>query len=78
MRKLPIVFAATLALATPFAVAAQDAAMSDTTTTAVPVEDDDNDFPWGLLGLLGLAGLLPRKRHDHVVHTNTANTNHKL
>jgi MYXO-CTERM domain-containing protein len=32
---------------------------------AVPVEEDDDDgFPWGLLGLLGLAGLIPRKRRD--------------
>jgi MYXO-CTERM domain-containing protein len=29
--------------------------------------DDDNDFPWGLLGLLGLAGLAGLKRREHVV-----------
>ena len=30
-----------------------------------PVDDDDDDrFPWGLLGLLGLAGLIPRKPHE--------------
>ena len=28
-----------------------------------PQPDDDGGFPWGLLGLIGLAGLLPRKRH---------------
>ena len=49
-------------------------ALAQTTTTdnvAVdtgidqPVDhDDDDDFPWGLLGLLGLAGLLGRKRAD--------------
>lgn len=28
-------------------------------------QEDDDDFPWGLLGLLGLAGLLGRgKKHD--------------
>lgn len=27
---------------------------------------DDDGFPWGLLGLLGLAGLLPRKKHHRV------------
>lgn len=38
--------------------------MSRTTT---PVErTDDDGFPWGLLGLLGLAGLIPRK-HETVV-----------
>jgi hypothetical protein len=31
---------------------------------AAPVEREDNDFPWGLLGLLGLAGLMGRKRND--------------
>ena len=47
-------------------------ALAQTTTDNVtvdtidePVErDDDDDFPWGLLGLLGLAGLLGRKKHD--------------
>lgn len=32
-----------------------------TATTETRVASDDNDFPWGLLGLLGLAGLIPRK-----------------
>ena len=32
-------------------------------------DDDNEDFPWGLLGLLGLAGLLGRKR-DNDVRTN--------
>jgi hypothetical protein len=29
-----------------------------------PPEENDNDFPWGLLGLLGLAGLLGLKKKD--------------
>jgi MYXO-CTERM domain-containing protein len=33
-------------------------------------EDDDEDFPWGLLGLLGLAGLLGRKRKDNDIHVD--------
>ena len=43
---------------------------ADTVTVGNVVEDenvereDDNDFPWGLLGLLGLAGLLGRKKRD--------------
>ena len=41
-------------------VVANDIALANT----VPAEDD-NDFPWGLLGLLGLAGLMGRKK-DHV------------
>ena len=48
-----------------------DVAVNDTTgmTTQTRPVDDDNDFPWGLLGLLGLAGLLGRKR-DNDVHVN--------
>ena len=39
---------------------------------AEPVEEEDDDrFPWGLLGLLGLTGLIPRKpaerRHDGAI-----------
>lgn len=34
-------------------------------------DEDDGRFPWGLLGLLGLAGLIPRKpaprRHDGAI-----------
>lgn len=37
-----------------------------------PQPEDDDRFPWGLLGLLGLAGLLPRKRHDIHVDNRTS------
>ena len=54
---------AALALATP--VAAQNAAApADPYATTAPVQEEDNDFPWGLLGLAGLAGLLGLKRRD--------------
>ncbi|HEY0149757.1 MAG TPA: WGxxGxxG family protein [Allosphingosinicella sp.] len=36
-----------------------------------PQGEDDDGFPWGLLGLLGLAGLLPRKRHSINVDNRT-------
>jgi MYXO-CTERM domain-containing protein len=42
-------------------------AQTDTTTVVQTTEvedDDDGDFPWGLLGLLGLLGLIPRKSRD--------------
>ena len=51
-------------------------ATTDTMATdpayGAPVEQEDDDrFPWGLLGLLGLAGLIPRKprerRHDGAI-----------
>lgn len=39
----------------------------------VPVrEEEDNDFPWGLLGLLGLAGLLGRKKANDI-HVDARN-----
>ena len=37
--------------------------------TRVADRDDDTDWGWlGLLGLAGLLGLMPKKRHDVVVH----------
>ena len=48
----------------PLATPTTDPTLADN-TMAVPVqEEEDNDFPWGLLGLLGLAGLIPRKRKE--------------
>ena len=48
---------------------AADPVLADPAMTAAPVEEDDDDFPWGLLGLLGLAGLmgLNRDRRDDTV-----------
>lgn len=49
--------------------------MQGSTTTdmmATPSEPkEDRDFPWGLLGLLGLAGLLKRPKEDVVVRDTT-------
>ena len=53
---------------------------ADRVAVADTRDDDNHDFPWGLLGLLGLAGLIPRKQrtvvhHDTVrTHTNTTGT----
>jgi MYXO-CTERM domain-containing protein len=44
---------------------ATDPALTTTNTYTPPPQEEDNDFPWGLLGLLGLAGLLGRKKRDH-------------
>jgi MYXO-CTERM domain-containing protein len=70
MRKLTaLAAAATLAALAPAAASAQGTGTTGTGTVDTsygdPQEDDDG-FPWGLLGLLGLAGLLPRKRHERV------------
>jgi hypothetical protein len=35
---------------------------------AVDRPAEDRDMPWGLLGLLGLAGLMKRKEETRVVH----------
>lgn len=73
LRKAAIVAAAVLAFA-PAATLAQNAADptydGTTNTQYAPVEDDDDDFPWGLLGLLGLAGLLGLKRKDNDIHVD--------
>lgn len=52
---------------------------NNTTTTTTPRSDvysadNDRDFDWGWLGLLGLSGLLgliPKKREETVRHTTT-------
>lgn len=48
----------------PLAAPTTDPMMTDNATAAPVQQEEDNDFPWGLLGLLGLAGLIPRKRKD--------------
>jgi MYXO-CTERM domain-containing protein len=52
-------------------------AQTDTTAvthTVTTTEDHDRGFPWGLLGLLGLAGLIPRKQRDVHVHEHETYT----
>ena len=74
MRKIILAAAGAAALLGTPALAqdATTAGATDTTMTAMPVEDDDRgDFPWGLLGLLGLAGLLGRNKRDTHVHNDT-------
>lgn len=61
-----IASAALLTALTPSVASAQATADAATTTTYQTERDDDDRFPWGLLGLFGLAGLIPRKRHVHV------------
>ncbi|HEX8257604.1 MAG TPA: WGxxGxxG family protein [Allosphingosinicella sp.] len=60
-----IAAAAALAALAPAAAPAQGGAVD--TSYGNPQPQEERGFPWGLLGLLGLAGLIPRKRgHDHV------------
>lgn len=61
MRHISIVAAAVALVAlTPTSVFAQQAGGTDATSTTTQ-EPEHHDFPWGLLGLIGLAGLIPRK-----------------
>ena len=65
-----ILTAAALAVLSPAAALAQDTNADAGYTTAQTREDDD-DFPWGLLGLLGLAGLLGlKRRNDRDIHVD--------
>jgi hypothetical protein len=76
LKKVAIV--ATLGLATfaPPAFAQNDVdGLATETTHTTTVEKEDNDFPWGLLGLLGLAGLLPRKRKEADIHVDARRDN---
>jgi hypothetical protein len=59
------------ALNASVATTTADPLVNDTTVQPVR-EEDDNDFPWGLLGLLGLAGLLGRKKKDDI-HVDARN-----
>jgi LPXTG-motif cell wall-anchored protein len=64
----------TLAVISPTAALAQDETNNTGDTQYRTVErEDDNDFPWGLLGLLGLAGLLGRKRKEADIHVDARN-----
>jgi MYXO-CTERM domain-containing protein len=62
--KYLMVLGAALLAASPAAAATP--AADNTTTYTTTEQRDEGRFPWGLLGLLGLAGLIPRKRHVNV------------
>lgn len=74
MRTTWIAAAAALTLTTVPAVAqtGNDANTVDT-SYGNPQPREDDDFPWGLLGLLGLAGLIPRKKPADVHIDNRSN-----
>ena len=43
------------------------------------VEDDDDDgFPWDLLGLLGLAGLLGLRKRERDIHVDARHTDTRI
>ena len=68
--KAALAAAAALALSPAAALAQDNAGTDNVQYDNRAQQEDDNDFPWGLLGLLGLAGLLGRKRHDRDIHVD--------
>jgi LPXTG-motif cell wall-anchored protein len=64
--------AVALAAISPAAALAQDDPNNtgERQVTTTVEREDDNDFPWGVLGLLGLAGLLGRKRKEADIHVD--------
>jgi len=55
----------------PFDTTAAGPLGAPLTDTALVATDDDNDFPWGLLGLLGLLGLMKKPGGTTVVSRDT-------
>lgn len=73
MRSKPVaalIAAAALAVIAPATALAQDTNTVDT-SYGNPQPEEEDGFPWGLLGLLGLLGLIPRKRHVDVDNRTT-------
>jgi MYXO-CTERM domain-containing protein len=59
-----------LSTSTAGAVLAQEST-TETTVTREAETQEDNDFPWGLLGLLGLLGLAGLRKKDEPVRRDT-------
>lgn len=74
MRNILIAATAALALGAS-AASAQSVNTTDNgvDTTYVAQPEEENDFPWGLLGLLGLLGLIPRKKAPDINIDNRSN-----
>ncbi len=71
--------AALLAALSPASAFAQNTLdTTDSTVVDMPMRDNDrDDFPWGLLGLLGFAGLMGMKRNDRDVHVDHTDPNRR-
>jgi hypothetical protein len=75
MRLTLIAATAALALTAGSAVAQSGNTTDNNVDTSYgnPQPREENHFPWGLLGLLGLAGLIPRKKAPDVHIDNRSN-----
>ncbi len=68
-------FALGLAVITVLPTSAQQGANSNTNRTdTTRTVERESSFPWGLLGLLGLAGLIPKKRRVEVHQARDTDT----
>lgn len=65
-RRLLIPVGLLAVMAAPIQAQGTTTTTTDTAITAPVQQEEDNDFPWGLLGLLGLAGLLKRPKTEVV------------
>jgi MYXO-CTERM domain-containing protein len=66
--KCAVLVAAAFAAASPAAASMRG---NDTQDSGYDTRaQDDDDFPWGLLGLLGLAGLAGLKRRERDIHVD--------
>jgi hypothetical protein len=70
--RMALAAAALLTVSPALAQNSTDNVTSDTQYASTEREDD-NDFPWGLLGLLGLAGLLGAKKRESDIHVDARN-----
>jgi len=62
--------AAILTLSPAAAIAQNEIDLDNTTETTTVEREEEDDFPWGLLGLLGLAGLMGLKKRDNDIHVD--------
>jgi MYXO-CTERM domain-containing protein len=80
-QRLGVAGALLAALAVPTAgsiVVAQEQSPPAQTTATDTTQNDDTDFPWGLLGLLGLGGLAGLTRRDPPRRVETVDTSRRV
>jgi hypothetical protein len=66
-----IAAATALAILSPASAIASGGTVDTSYGNTVVEREDDDRFPWGLLGLLGLLGLIPRKKKETVIDNRT-------
>jgi len=67
--KIALIAAALVALSPSSALGAQSDG-ERTTTTRTSTVQEENEFPWGLLGLAGVLGLLGLRKKERDIHVD--------